>query len=55
MDLSAVECGEDVRVGDRAEILGPQVDIWAQARAAQTIPYELLTSLAARVSRKEKP
>lgn len=55
MDLCAVECGDDVRVGDRAQFLGPQVDPWAQARMAQTIPYELLTSIAARVSRKERP
>jgi alanine racemase len=55
MDLCAVECGEDVRVGDRAEFLGPHVEAWTQARMAQTIPYELLTSIAARVSRKERP
>jgi alanine racemase len=54
MDLSAVAvvgAGAATRIGDQAEILGPHVDIWAQARAANTIPYELLTSLSDRVQR----
>jgi alanine racemase len=55
MDLCAVECSESVRVGDRAEILGPQVDAWSQARVAQTIPYELYTSISPRVRRREGP
>jgi len=38
-------------VGDRAELLGPGIDPWRQARDAGTIPYELLTSLSARVQR----
>ncbi len=55
MDMSAVECGDSVRPGDRAELLGPQIDPWTQAQAAQTIPYELLTSITARVRRREGP
>jgi len=55
MDLCAVQCSEAVQVGDRAEILGPQVDAWAQARVAQTIPYELYTSISPRVRRREGP
>ena len=51
MDLSAVQCSAQVRVGDWAEFLGPHVDPWAQAEAAQTIPYELLTSISSRVQR----
>ena len=51
MDLSAVSCTAKTKVGDQAQILGPQVDIWAQAKAASTIPYELLTSLSPRVRR----
>jgi len=45
MDLSAVSCHPKTKAGDWAEILGNHVDVWAQAQAAQTIPYELLTSL----------
>ncbi|MGK5083062.1 alanine racemase [Bdellovibrionota bacterium FG-1] len=51
MDLSAVVAVPFTRVGDMAEIIGPHVDLWAQSRAAGTIPYELLTSLSARVQR----
>lgn len=51
MDLSAVLCPENTRIGDWAEVLGPETDIWEQARAAQTIPYQLLTSLTPRVQR----
>ena len=52
MDLCTVACGPKTRPGDWAEIIGPHVDIWAQARAAQTIPYELLTSVSPRVQRR---
>lgn len=45
MDLSAVSCHPRTKPGDWAEILGNQVDAWAQAHSAQSIPYELLTSL----------
>ncbi len=51
MDLSAVSCDPKTKVGDWVEILGPHVDIWAQAKAANTIPYELFTSVSSRVSR----
>jgi len=51
MDLSVVGCTAKTRPGDLAQILGPNVDIWAQAKAAGTIPYELLTSLSTRVRR----
>lgn len=52
MDLSAVRCPAGARVGDWVEILGPNVDPWAQAGIAQTIPYELLTSVSGRVQRR---
>jgi alanine racemase len=52
MDISAVRSFPSVKTGDWAEILGPNVDIWAQAEEAQTIPYELLTSLTSRVQRE---
>lgn len=51
MDLSAVRCSARTRVGDWAEILGPEMDPWLQAQAAGTIPYELLTSISSRVKR----
>lgn len=37
--------------GDWVEIIGPHVDPWAQAKAANTIPYDLLTSLSSRVQK----
>jgi alanine racemase len=51
MDLSAVRAPSGVRVGGQARILGEGIDAWKQADAAGTIPYELLTSLSARVQR----
>ena len=51
MDLCTVECPQETKVGDWAELLGDQMDIWTQARAAGTIPYELLTSVSGRVKR----
>jgi alanine racemase len=51
MDLCAVECSENTQVGSWAELIGPRVDPWAQAKAAHTIPYELLTSVSSRVKR----
>ena len=51
MDMATVRATERTQIGEWAEIIGPHVDIWAQARAAGTIPYELLTSLSARVQR----
>jgi alanine racemase len=51
MDLSAVSCTARTKPGDLAQILGPRVDIWAQAKAASTVPYELLTSISPRVRR----
>ncbi len=51
MDLAAIECSQETRVGEWAELWGPEVDPWEQALAAGTIPYELLTSLSGRVKR----
>jgi alanine racemase len=51
MDLCAVECWPSTQVGEIVELLGPHVDIWAQAKAAGTIPYELFTSITDRVKR----
>jgi alanine racemase len=51
MDLCAVTCSAKAKVGSAAEIMGRNVDAWAQAEAAGTIPYELLTSISSRVQR----
>lgn len=51
MDLSAIACWEGTQVGTWTELLGAQVDAWIQAKAASTIPYELLTSISPRVKR----
>ena len=51
MDLCAIACPEGTKTGEWAQLLGPHIDPWAQAAAAQTIPYELLTSLSSRVQR----
>ncbi len=51
MDMIAVECSKTTQPGDWAELIGPELDLWAQAALAGTIPYELLTSLSIRVPR----
>jgi alanine racemase len=51
MDLSAIECDASTKPGDWARILGDGLDPWTQAKAAGTIPYELLTSVSRRVRR----
>ena len=51
MDLTAVACSPTTRVGEYAEWLSPQLDIWLQSEAAGTVPYELLTSVSGRVQR----
>lgn len=49
VDISGVPW--TVQPGDRAQLFGPQVSIDSQARAAATIPYELLTGLGRRIER----
>jgi alanine racemase len=51
MDLAAVRAPAGATVGDWAEWIGPNIDIWKQAEAAGTLPYELLTSLSTRALR----
>jgi alanine racemase len=51
MDLSAVACSAKVQPGQAAQWLGPGVDLWELARLAESVPYELLTSVGARVER----
>jgi len=51
MDMLAVECPPGTKEGDWAELMGPGLDIWQQADAAKTLPYELLTSVSGRVQR----
>lgn len=51
MDVAAIQCSADTKIGSSVEILGPHIDIWAQSRLAGTIPYEFLTSISTRVKR----
>lgn len=51
MDLSAVECDASTAVGEWARVFGEGLDPWTQAKAAGTIPYEVLTSVSRRVRR----
>jgi alanine racemase len=53
MDLVTldVSAAPRARVGDMVEFLGPSARLDDVARAAGTIPYEILTNLGARVQR----
>jgi alanine racemase len=51
MDLCAVTCSDKTKTGDWVEFFGPHIEPWKQSLAAKTIPYELLTSITARVER----
>jgi len=51
MDLSAIQATKTTRAGERVRLFGAGIDPWKQARAAGTIPYEILTSLGSRVKR----
>jgi alanine racemase len=51
MDLSAIECDASTAVGEWARVFGEGLDPWTQAKAAGTIPYEVLTSVSRRVRR----
>lgn len=50
IDLSGAE--ESLSPGDRVEVFGTKVSLMEQADRANTISYELLTSVGARVSRR---
>ena len=53
MDVCAVDVtGLDVAVGDVVELFGPNRMLDDAAAAADTISYELLTSITARVPRR---
>jgi len=54
MDLCAVQATAETKVGSWVEFLGPHVDPWGQAKAAGTIPYELLTGVSPRVKRNSR-
>ncbi len=51
MDLCMVPAGEDVQVGDVAEVYGPAQPVEEAAALAGTISYELLTAVSRRVPR----
>jgi len=52
MDLTAVRCSSKTKPGDYVQWFGKKLDLWKQAEIAQTIPYEILTSISGRVHRK---
>lgn len=50
MDLSMIEItGLDIKEGDEVVIFGDQLSVIDQAKKINTIPYEILTSVSARV------
>ena len=52
MDMSFVDVtGVDCAPGDQVELFGPNISIEELAEKAQTITYEILTSIASRVNR----
>ena len=57
MDMTMVDAGDSpVAPGDVATVFGGRVSLDAQAAAAGTIAYEMLTALAPRVPRRyERP
>ncbi len=52
MDMTMLETGEDVALGDVATFYGGLVSLDEQAGAAETLSYELLTALGARLERR---
>lgn len=48
IDVTNIDC----QVGDEAELFGANISIQELAKAAQTIDYEILTSIGARVARE---
>ncbi len=52
MDLTMIAPAEGCAIGDAASLYGGLVTLDAQAEAAQTISYELLTAIGARVIRR---
>ena len=51
MDMTMIAAPADVQIGDVASVYGEDISIDAQATAAGTIAYELLTSLGSRLPR----
>ena len=52
MDMTMLEAGDDVRIGDVATFYGGSITLDEQAAAAGTVSYELLTALGRRVERR---
>jgi alanine racemase len=53
MDMTMIDVTgiPNVKVGDQVEVFGPNLPIEALAAWADTIPYEILTSIGQRVKR----
>ena len=52
MDMTMLEAGNDVRIGDVATFYGGAVTLDEQAAVAGTVSYELLTAIGRRVERR---
>jgi alanine racemase len=52
MDMTMLEAGDDVRIGDVATFYGGAITLDEQAAAAGTVSYELLTAIGRRVERR---
>ena len=53
MDMTMIDITAlpNIKVGDRVEVFGPNLPIEQLASWAETIPYEILTSIGQRVKR----
>ncbi len=52
MDMLMIDCAEDnLQVGDEVEIIGPNQNLKNLADICDTIPYEIMTGLSARMPR----
>ena len=52
MDISMIDLSNtEAKVGDRVELFGENISLSELAQKAETIPYEILTSISSRVKR----
>jgi alanine racemase len=53
MDMTMIYLGKehDIHLNDEVEVLGEHISIIDLAESAQTIPYEILTSIGSRIKR----
>ena len=52
MDMCMIDVSQiDTNVGDEVELFGEHISIQSMAKAAGTIPYEIISGISARVKR----